>query len=122
MTISVNFRYKCMDYFFVNVKTSSIFKLGEVLFMVSPMSSFGFAVLHQVHSSNARLCQCRNCAAKICEGCALRHNQNIWNLLPLILHLFLVLCRRLSKLEMLKRRGKGPPKKGQGRRAAKRNK
>ncbi|KAG5021904.1 hypothetical protein AAZX31_07G069800 [Glycine max] len=29
---------------------------------------------------------------------------------------------RLSKLEMLKRRGKGPPKKGQGRRAAKRNK
>ncbi|XP_068319508.1 small ribosomal subunit protein mS33-like [Pyrus communis] len=28
---------------------------------------------------------------------------------------------RLSKLEMLKRRGKGPPKKGQGRRAAKRN-
>ncbi|XWS50783.1 hypothetical protein CRYUN_Cryun12cG0118400 [Craigia yunnanensis] len=29
---------------------------------------------------------------------------------------------RLSKLEMLKRRGKGPPKKGQGRRAVKRNK
>ncbi|KAM7500408.1 hypothetical protein LguiA_024822 [Lonicera macranthoides] len=29
---------------------------------------------------------------------------------------------RLSKLEMLKRRGKGPPKKGQGRRASKRNK
>ncbi|GLT63505.1 hypothetical protein SLA2020_360670 [Shorea laevis] len=29
---------------------------------------------------------------------------------------------RLSKLEMLKRRGKGPPKKGQGKRAAKRNK
>lgn len=29
---------------------------------------------------------------------------------------------RLTKLEMLKRRGKGPPKKGQGRRAAKRNK
>nr|AFK36800.1 unknown [Lotus japonicus] len=29
---------------------------------------------------------------------------------------------RLSKLEMLKRRGKGPPKKGHGRRAAKRNK
>ncbi|KAM3005650.1 hypothetical protein FF2_035756 [Malus domestica] len=29
---------------------------------------------------------------------------------------------RLSKLEMLRRRGKGPPKKGQGRRAAKRNK
>ncbi|XP_028769195.1 28S ribosomal protein S33, mitochondrial [Neltuma alba] len=29
---------------------------------------------------------------------------------------------RLSRLEMLKRRGKGPPKKGQGRRAAKRNK
>ncbi|KAK9118372.1 hypothetical protein Scep_016465 [Stephania cephalantha] len=29
---------------------------------------------------------------------------------------------RLSKLEMLKRRGKGPPKKGQGRRAMKRNK
>lgn len=28
----------------------------------------------------------------------------------------------LSKLEMLKRRGKGPPKKGQGKRAAKRNK
>jgi small subunit ribosomal protein S33 len=28
----------------------------------------------------------------------------------------------LSKLEMLKRRGKGPPKKGQGRRAAKRDK
>ncbi|KAK9106887.1 hypothetical protein Syun_022898 [Stephania yunnanensis] len=27
---------------------------------------------------------------------------------------------RLSKLEMLKRRGKGPPKKGQGRRAVKR--
>ncbi|XP_078433435.1 37S ribosomal protein S27 [Wolffia australiana] len=38
----------------------------------------------------------------------------------------LVLAReekeRLSKLEMLKRRGKGPPKKGQGKRAAKRNK
>lgn len=30
--------------------------------------------------------------------------------------------RRLSKLEMLKRRGKGPPKKGQGKKAAKRNK
>ncbi|GMN57802.1 hypothetical protein TIFTF001_026904 [Ficus carica] len=29
---------------------------------------------------------------------------------------------RLSKLEMLKRRGKGPPKKGQGKRAKKRNK
>nr|KAJ0204489.1 hypothetical protein LSAT_V11C500283090 [Lactuca sativa] len=29
---------------------------------------------------------------------------------------------RLSKLEMLKRRGKGPPKKGQGKRAAKRSK
>ncbi|KAK9267805.1 hypothetical protein L1049_010241 [Liquidambar formosana] len=29
---------------------------------------------------------------------------------------------RLSKLEMLKRRGKGAPKKGQGKRAAKRNK
>ncbi|CAN6847211.1 unnamed protein product [Brassica oleracea] len=29
---------------------------------------------------------------------------------------------RLSKLEMLKRRDKGPPKKGHGRRAAKRNK
>ncbi|XP_031259601.1 28S ribosomal protein S33, mitochondrial-like [Pistacia vera] len=29
---------------------------------------------------------------------------------------------RLSKLQMLKRRGKGPPKKGQGKRAAKRNK
>uniref|UniRef100_A0A1J3EW96 Small ribosomal subunit protein mS33 n=3 Tax=Noccaea caerulescens TaxID=107243 RepID=A0A1J3EW96_NOCCA len=29
---------------------------------------------------------------------------------------------RLSKLEMLKRRNKGPPKKGHGRRAAKRNK
>ncbi|KAL6292805.1 hypothetical protein ACE6H2_000947 [Prunus campanulata] len=29
---------------------------------------------------------------------------------------------RLSKLEMVKRRGKGPPKKGHGRRAAKRNK
>ncbi|XP_021730629.1 uncharacterized protein LOC110697567 [Chenopodium quinoa] len=29
---------------------------------------------------------------------------------------------RLSKNEMLKRRGKGPPKKGQGRRASKRNK
>uniref|UniRef100_A0A5B7A9N6 Small ribosomal subunit protein mS33 n=2 Tax=Davidia involucrata TaxID=16924 RepID=A0A5B7A9N6_DAVIN len=29
---------------------------------------------------------------------------------------------RLSKLEMLKRRGKGPPKKGKGKRAAKRNK
>ncbi|PSS02543.1 Mitochondrial 37S ribosomal protein [Actinidia chinensis var. chinensis] len=29
---------------------------------------------------------------------------------------------RLTKLEMLKRRGKGPPKKGQGKRAAKRNK
>ncbi|XP_054784625.1 uncharacterized protein LOC129291357 [Prosopis cineraria] len=29
---------------------------------------------------------------------------------------------RLSRLEMLKRRGKGPPKKGQGRRATKRNK
>ncbi|KAK8711924.1 hypothetical protein V6N13_147180 [Hibiscus sabdariffa] len=29
---------------------------------------------------------------------------------------------RLLKLEMLKRRGKGPPKKGQGRRAVKRNK
>ncbi|ERN19655.1 28S ribosomal protein S33, mitochondrial [Amborella trichopoda] len=29
---------------------------------------------------------------------------------------------RLAKLEMLKRRGKGPPKKGQGRRAVKRNK
>ncbi|XP_057961043.1 uncharacterized protein LOC131153039 [Malania oleifera] len=29
---------------------------------------------------------------------------------------------RLSKLEMLRRRGKGPPKKGQGKRAAKRNK
>lgn len=29
---------------------------------------------------------------------------------------------RLAKLEMLKRRGKGPPKKGQGRRAIKRNK
>ncbi|KDO61808.1 hypothetical protein CISIN_1g044565mg, partial [Citrus sinensis] len=29
---------------------------------------------------------------------------------------------RLSKLEILKRRGKGPPKKGQGRRAAKRSK
>ncbi|KAJ3669653.1 hypothetical protein LUZ60_011603 [Juncus effusus] len=38
----------------------------------------------------------------------------------------LVLAReeqeRMSKLEMLKRRGKGPPKKGQGRRATKRNK
>ncbi|XP_039126905.1 uncharacterized protein LOC120263050 [Dioscorea cayenensis subsp. rotundata] len=38
----------------------------------------------------------------------------------------LVLAReekeRLAKLEMLKRRGKGPPKKGQGRRAVKRNK
>lgn len=34
----------------------------------------------------------------------------------------ITLGRRLSKLEMLKRRGKGPPKKGQGRRAAKRNK
>ena len=30
--------------------------------------------------------------------------------------------RRLSKLEMLKRRGKGPPKKGQGKQAAKRKK
>ncbi|XP_031503823.1 uncharacterized protein LOC116266655 [Nymphaea colorata] len=29
---------------------------------------------------------------------------------------------RLAKLEMLKRRGKGPPKKGQGKRAVKRNK
>ncbi|KAM0868317.1 hypothetical protein ACQ4PT_041432 [Festuca glaucescens] len=29
---------------------------------------------------------------------------------------------RLTKLEMLKRRGKGPPKKGQGRRAVKRTK
>ncbi|KAL0908758.1 hypothetical protein M5K25_023267 [Dendrobium thyrsiflorum] len=29
---------------------------------------------------------------------------------------------RLAKLEMLKRRGKGPPKKGQGRRAVKRSK
>ncbi|XP_059282075.1 uncharacterized protein LOC132617409 [Lycium barbarum] len=29
---------------------------------------------------------------------------------------------RLSKLEMLKRRGKGPPKKGQGKQAKKRNK
>ncbi|KAE7996421.1 hypothetical protein FH972_001148 [Carpinus fangiana] len=29
---------------------------------------------------------------------------------------------RLSKLEMLKRRGKGPPKKGQGEQAAKRKK
>ncbi|XP_031396627.1 uncharacterized protein LOC116207698 [Punica granatum] len=29
---------------------------------------------------------------------------------------------RLSKLEMLKRRGKGPPKKGQGKRATKRSK
>ncbi|XP_031248200.1 uncharacterized protein LOC116105973 [Pistacia vera] len=29
---------------------------------------------------------------------------------------------RLSKLEMFKRRGKGPPTKGQGKRAAKRNK
>ncbi|KAG2689376.1 hypothetical protein I3843_09G134600 [Carya illinoinensis] len=29
---------------------------------------------------------------------------------------------RLSKLEMLKRRGKGPPKKGQGKQAAKRKK
>ncbi|GMH31036.1 hypothetical protein Nepgr_032879 [Nepenthes gracilis] len=29
---------------------------------------------------------------------------------------------RLSKLEMLKRRGKGPPKKGQGKRASKRSK
>lgn len=29
---------------------------------------------------------------------------------------------RLNKLEMLKRRGKGPPKKGQGKQAAKRNK
>uniref|UniRef100_A0A251VMD4 Small ribosomal subunit protein mS33 n=2 Tax=Helianthus annuus TaxID=4232 RepID=A0A251VMD4_HELAN len=29
---------------------------------------------------------------------------------------------RLSKLEMLKRRGKGPPKKGQGKKAQKRNK
>lgn len=29
---------------------------------------------------------------------------------------------RLNKLEMLKRRGKGPPKKGQGKKAAKRNK
>ncbi|KAI3829453.1 hypothetical protein L1987_03577 [Smallanthus sonchifolius] len=29
---------------------------------------------------------------------------------------------RLSKLEMLKRRGKGPPKKGHGKRASKRNK
>ncbi|KAL8151550.1 hypothetical protein V2J09_021358 [Rumex salicifolius] len=28
---------------------------------------------------------------------------------------------RLTKLEMLKRRGKGPPKKGQGKRASKRN-
>ncbi|CAL9055597.1 small ribosomal subunit protein mS33 [Musa acuminata AAA Group] len=38
----------------------------------------------------------------------------------------LVLAReekqRLAKLEMLKRRGKGPPKKGQGKRATKRNK
>ncbi|KAG0492942.1 hypothetical protein HPP92_006012 [Vanilla planifolia] len=38
----------------------------------------------------------------------------------------LVLAReekeRLAKLEMLKRRGKGPPKKGQGKRAVKRNK
>ncbi|CAI9111701.1 OLC1v1011990C1 [Oldenlandia corymbosa var. corymbosa] len=33
-----------------------------------------------------------------------------------------ILGRRLSKLEMLKRRGKGPPKKGQGKKAAKRNK
>ena len=32
------------------------------------------------------------------------------------------LLRRLSKLEMLKRRGKGPPKKGQGKQAAKRKK
>ncbi|KAI0494972.1 hypothetical protein KFK09_025118 [Dendrobium nobile] len=32
------------------------------------------------------------------------------------------LYRRLAKLEMLKRRGKGPPKKGQGRRAVKRSK
>ncbi|CAD5178784.1 unnamed protein product [Musa acuminata subsp. burmannicoides] len=30
--------------------------------------------------------------------------------------------QRLAKLEMLKRRGKGPPKKGQGKRATKRNK
>nr|GEW65885.1 28S ribosomal protein S33, mitochondrial [Tanacetum cinerariifolium] len=30
--------------------------------------------------------------------------------------------RRLSKLEMLKRRGKGPPKKGHGKRASKKNK
>ncbi|GJZ12029.1 hypothetical protein Tco_1415917, partial [Tanacetum coccineum] len=29
---------------------------------------------------------------------------------------------RLSKLEMLKRRGKGPPKKGHGKRASKKNK
>ncbi|ONK65838.1 uncharacterized protein A4U43_C06F1490 [Asparagus officinalis] len=29
---------------------------------------------------------------------------------------------RLAKLEMLKRRGKGPPKKGHGKRAVKRNK
>ncbi|GKA02444.1 28S ribosomal protein S33, mitochondrial [Tanacetum coccineum] len=32
------------------------------------------------------------------------------------------LYRRLSKLEMLKRRGKGPPKKGHGKRASKKNK
>jgi hypothetical protein len=40
-------------------------------------------------------------------------------------HLTRVYCflpRRLSKLEMLKRRGKGPPKKGQGKQAAKRKK
>ncbi|CDY29108.1 BnaC09g18340D [Brassica napus] len=34
----------------------------------------------------------------------------------------LVLVGRLSKLEMLKRRDKVPPRKGNGRRAAKRNK
>nr|GEX63760.1 28S ribosomal protein S33, mitochondrial [Tanacetum cinerariifolium] len=33
-----------------------------------------------------------------------------------------VLSKRLSKLEMLKRRGKGPPKKGHGKRASKKNK
>lgn len=41
---------------------------------------------------------------------------------PLIWSFIGMFGRRLSKLEMLKRRGKGPPKKGQGKKAAKRNK
>lgn len=43
-------------------------------------------------------------------------------MLPLIWSFIGMFGRRLSKLEMLKRRGKGPPKKGQGKKAAKRNK